>query len=321
MRYLIFGTGAIGGYFGGRLLQHKTHQQVDFIARGKQLSAIKSNGLALKSINGNTLLSTINVSEKINDNIQYDVIFIAVKSYQLKQAVAEIIRACGKKTVVIPLLNGIDIDNKLIAYGLTSKQIVNGFANIICNVNDYGIIEHIGGDPHITLGVKKGLHNQQAINRLTPIIENVAQDLKRAQVNVSIKDDISDAVWAKYLFVSPWAAISSLVEQPLSQIRSNPQCYLLLQQLLDEYVLIAKADGVTVAPRLLENIKKGLERLPPESTTSMQNDVEQGRATEFDTLVASAFHLSEKHKLSSPILTWCYSCLAVKVNAGYNNYK
>lgn len=319
MRYLIFGTGAIGGYFGGRLLQHSLKQdhQVDFIARGKQLAAIKAKGLYLSSINGDVKLTTINISEQINPTAEYDVVFIAVKSYQLQQAMIEIIRVCKRNTVVIPLLNGIDIEQKLVQYGLQPQQIINGFANIICKVSDYGVIEHSGGDPHITLGVKKGFHSEADLNQIKPIIKNVATDLKTSQINTSIKEDISDAIWAKYLFVAPWAAISSLVEQPLHQIRANSDCYSVLYQLIDEYALIAQSQGANVSEQLIGNIKKGLERLPPESKTSMQNDVDLHqdiKLCEFDTLIASAFYLAQKHHLNTPLLNWCFSCLSVKLN-------
>lgn len=319
MRYLIFGTGAIGGYFGGRLLQHSLQQNylVDFIARGKQLAAIKANGLYLSSINGDVKLTTINISEQINPTAEYDVVFIAVKSYQLEQAMLDIKRVCTSNTVVIPLLNGIDIEQKLVQYGLQPQQIINGFANIICKVSDYGVIEHSGSEPHITLGTKASFHSKEDLVYLNPIINDVANHLKISNVNVSIKEDITNAIWAKYLFVAPWAAISSLVEQPLHQIRANSDCYSVLYQLIDEYALIAQSQGAKVSEQLIGNIKKGLERLPPESKTSMQNDVDLHqdiKLCEFDTLIASAFYLAQKHHLNTPLLNWCFSCLSVKLN-------
>ncbi|GHF01610.1 ketopantoate reductase family protein [Thalassotalea profundi] len=315
MRYLMFGTGAIGGYFGGRLLQNQ--HQVDFIARGKQLAAIEANGLQLNSINGSTILNSVNVNEyimpEVNSGAPYDVIFIAVKSYQLEQAVSEISRICSSNTFVIPLLNGIDIEQRLLKYGLKSHQIITGFANIICKVADYGVIEHSGGEPHITLGVKAGFHTKEALLNIKPMIDKVASDLKSANINVTIKDDITNAVWAKYLFVAPWATISSLVEQPLGHIRENAECYVMLKQLIDEYALIAKAEKSNISDKIIDNIKKGLSNLPSNSKTSMQNDVEQNKTSEFDTLVASALYLSKKHQLNTPILNWCFNCLSVKL--------
>ena len=320
MRYLIFGTGAIGGYFGGRLLQHSLQQnhQVDFIARGQQLAAIKANGLYIKSIIGDVKLTPINIGEQINPTAAYDVIFIAVKSYQLEQAMLDIKRVCTRNTVVIPLLNGIDIDQKLVQYGLQPHQIIHGFANIICKVSDYGVIAHSGGEPHITLGTKAGFHNKEDLLYLNPIIKDVANHLEISNVNVSIKEDITNAIWAKYLFVAPWAAISSLVKQPLHQIRVNKNCFSVLQQLIDEYALIAQTQGATLSENLIGNIKKGLERLPPESKTSMQNDVELHKdikLCEFDPLLASAFYLAQKHHLNTPLLNCCFSCLSVKLTS------
>jgi 2-dehydropantoate 2-reductase len=50
MKIAIFGTGAVGGYFGGRLAQ--AGHDVTFIARGAHLQAIQSEGLKVNSIKG-----------------------------------------------------------------------------------------------------------------------------------------------------------------------------------------------------------------------------------------------------------------------------
>ncbi|HUT73193.1 MAG TPA: 2-dehydropantoate 2-reductase N-terminal domain-containing protein, partial [Desulfatiglandales bacterium] len=57
MRIAIFGTGAVGSYFGGRLAQ--AGEDVVFIARGENLQALRAHGLRVDSIKGDFVLQPI----------------------------------------------------------------------------------------------------------------------------------------------------------------------------------------------------------------------------------------------------------------------
>jgi 2-dehydropantoate 2-reductase len=50
MRILVVGAGAIGGYFGGRLLQ--AGRVVTFLVRPRRAAELASAGLVIKSPNG-----------------------------------------------------------------------------------------------------------------------------------------------------------------------------------------------------------------------------------------------------------------------------
>ena len=54
MRIAVFGTGAVGGYFGGRLAE--AGEDVTFIARGVTLRALKERGLRIESAKGNVVI-------------------------------------------------------------------------------------------------------------------------------------------------------------------------------------------------------------------------------------------------------------------------
>ncbi len=43
MRIVIYGAGAVGGYFGARLVQ--AGEEVVFVARGRQLAALRSRAI------------------------------------------------------------------------------------------------------------------------------------------------------------------------------------------------------------------------------------------------------------------------------------
>ena len=299
MRYLICGVGAVGGYFGGRLLEH--NHQVGFLARGERLSQLNQVGLIIRSQNGDCQLTEVAATDKPSKDARYDVIILAVKSYHMEDVVKSILPIIDENTTVIPLLNGVSNYQRLVSLGISKHQIILGFANIICRLTTNGIIEHIGAEPHITLGVPEQLSDKKRL-RLIPIVESVSHDFTLAKVKHSIKDEVMKAIWGKYLFVAPWAAISSVVEKNIGIIRQTPECNDLLQQLMCEYREIAKAQGIQVADKVIDNIRLAMSKLPEHSKTSMQQDVEQGKKSEFDVLVADALALANHHQLSVPAL-------------------
>ena len=87
MKFAIFGTGGVGGYFGGKLAQ--IGEDVTFIARGKNLEALKTSGLRVDSILGNFLLEKVQVTDSPQSLKNLNVILLATKTWQLDSAIAE----------------------------------------------------------------------------------------------------------------------------------------------------------------------------------------------------------------------------------------
>ena len=61
MRIAIFGSGGVGGYFGGRLAA--AGSDVTFIARGAHLNALRAGGLRLESPKGDLHLRTVSATD------------------------------------------------------------------------------------------------------------------------------------------------------------------------------------------------------------------------------------------------------------------
>jgi 2-dehydropantoate 2-reductase len=112
---IVFGTGGIGGYFGGKISNFKKHNlHITFIARGEHLAAIKKSGLLLSCSNGEyercrPELATDNIKEAPTP----DIILLAVKSYDLNAALNQISSVVKKDTIILPLMNGLDIYQRI----------------------------------------------------------------------------------------------------------------------------------------------------------------------------------------------------------------
>ena len=78
MRIAIFGTGGVGGYFGGRLAE--AGFDTVFVARGKHLEAIRKDGLKVKSINGDFIIKPVQAADNPSDIGIVDIILVTVKA-------------------------------------------------------------------------------------------------------------------------------------------------------------------------------------------------------------------------------------------------
>ena len=98
MRIAVFGSGAVGGYFGGRLAA--AGADVTFVARGAQLDALRTNGLRIESPKGNAHVRHLKATADPSEVGPSDIVFFTVKLYDSKNAIAQILPLIGPTTVV-----------------------------------------------------------------------------------------------------------------------------------------------------------------------------------------------------------------------------
>ena len=116
MRILIVGAGAIGGYFGGRMLQ--AGRDITFLVRPRRASELAAAGLVIKSPNGDVTLKNPPVIQADTIKDKFDAVLLSCKAYDLDDAVKSFAPAVGERTVIIPLLNGmrhLDVLDKKLA--------------------------------------------------------------------------------------------------------------------------------------------------------------------------------------------------------------
>src|SRR3972149_3497137 len=113
MRIAVFGTGAVGGYFGGRLAQ--AGEDVIFIARGEHLKAIQQSGLRVDSPKGDFHISPAQAMADPGMAGPVDFVLVGVKAWQIPEAAVAMKPMVGEQTVVVPLQNGVEAPGQLAA--------------------------------------------------------------------------------------------------------------------------------------------------------------------------------------------------------------
>ena len=133
MRILVVGAGAIGGYFGGRMLQ--AGRDITFLVRPKRASELASAGLVIKSPNGDVTLKnppTVQ-ADRIKDH--FDVVLLSCKAFDLEDAIKSFAPAVGPKTSIIPMLNGMQ-HLKILDDKFGAERVLGGLCAIAVTLNE-----------------------------------------------------------------------------------------------------------------------------------------------------------------------------------------
>ena len=204
MRFAVYGTGGVGGYFGGRLA--RAGEDVTFVARGAHLEAIRANGLLVSSVQGDFTVPDAKATDTPSDIGPVDAVLVAVKAWQVPEIAALIRPLIGPDTCVVPLQNGVDAAPQLIE-GLGPEHVVGGLCRVVALIGGPGHILHNGGDDYVGIA--------ELDNRPSERVESVRAALAAAGLKAETPSDIHTALWAKFLFICAWGGVGAVTRSPV----------------------------------------------------------------------------------------------------------
>jgi 2-dehydropantoate 2-reductase len=299
MKVCIYGTGAVGGYFGGRLAQ--AGHDVTFIARGRHLDAIRANGLSVQSINGHFTIHPATATDRPDQVGSVDVVLCCVKSWQVSEAAASMGSFIGPETVVIPLQNGVEA-HTVLSDALGAERVLPGLCKLITMIDGPGRIRHAGADPNLTFGEMDG--------RKSPRANAIAQAFGHCQgMSVSLSQNIFVQLWKKFMLIAPWGGIGALTRMPIGVIRSLPETRQMLIDAIREVHAVAQVNGISIEEKAMDNTMGFIDKLPPEATASMQRDIMDGRPSELHQQSGAVVRYGEKGDAPTPVNRFIYHTL------------
>lgn len=299
MRIAVFGSGGVGGYFGGRLAQ--AGEEVYFIARGDHLQAMQDKGLRVDSIEGDFVIQAAQSLADPHEVGPVEVVLVAVKAWQVPEAAEAIKPLLGPQTVVVPLQNGVEAPTQLAAV-LGPEAVVAGLCGLVSFVAEPGLIKHTGISPFIKFG--------ELDNRRSERIEQLYQTFKQAKgLTVEIPADIQVAMWQKFLLIVAWSGVGSITRAPLGILRTMPETRHMLKRVMQEVVTVAQAHQVNLPADILEQTMSFFDKAPPTNTTSMQRDILAGRPSELDSQMGAIVRLGRAGKVPTPLNNFIYHAL------------
>ena len=299
MKFAIFGTGGVGGYFGGRLAQ--AGEDVTFIARGNHLSVIQQTGLSVDSIRGDFEVNPVKATDLTQSVGAVDVVILAIKGWQLDDAILQMKPLIGQFTVIIPLLNGIEHMEALVnAFG--REHVLGGVCRISAFIAEAGRIKHVGIDPFIAFG-ELNREMSERVSKLYDVFKNISG------VTVEASGNIELAMWEKYLLISAFSGVGAVTRSPVGMFRSIPETRAMFRRALEEVVLVANSRGVGLTEKSVQAVMDRIDQTQPDTMASMQKDILAGRPSELESQTGALVRMARAATVSVPTHEFIYASL------------
>jgi 2-dehydropantoate 2-reductase len=289
VRFLFLGAGAIGGYFGGRLLEKGV--DVTFLVRPARRDELARTGLKIESPLGDFSGKPQTVkADDLRD--PFDVVVLTAKAYDLAGAIDAITPAVRDSTVVLPLLNGMrHLDDLDRAFG--KARVLGGTCHISATLAPGGTVRHLSPLNALTQGARDPA--QEAVSaRMHETFAN-AFDAKHA-------DDIIAAMWDKWYFLAVLAASTTLMRAPIPDFAADENGRTFAKAMLAESVAIATRNGYQPPDPSLAFAREHLTDPGSKLSSSMLRDVERGGDIEADHIIGDLIRRGRQHGVETPLL-------------------
>lgn len=275
MKTVIIGLGGVGGFFGGMLARKYSGQsghEVHFVARGKQLDAIKEKGLTLLYNEESYDIHPTSASENTSSVGIADLILITTKSYDLPSVLPLLKPICGEKTVMIALQNGMGNIEVLKNFNLPGI-LCDGLVYVGSEIKSPGIVKTIGATQKIIFGVEGS----------TPeILKSVETYLSAAGFQVVLTDNPLKYKWLKFQFICSLSAVTALHQKTIGQVLESESLTNDLLKLMDEIALVAKSKNTGFPNNATEKSMEIVRKMGFGQTTSFQRDYLAGKNHELE---------------------------------------
>jgi len=307
MRIVIFGTGGVGGYFGGRLA--RAGEDVTFIARGEHLRAIRANGLKIDSTDGDFVIYPARVTDDVNEAGETDLVILGVKAWQVPEAARAIKPLVGSTTTVLPLQNGVEAVPQLVGE-LGQDNVIGGLCRIVSFVVEPGHIRHAGFTPSIIIG--------ELDNQSTDRIRKIEEVFKHAGLEITVARDIQVALWTKFLFIASFSGVGAMANAPAGTIRSDPKWRTQILKAMEEIYALAHARGINLPPDSIDKVMASVDALPEDATSSMQRDIAAGKPSELESQNGAVVRMARETGIEVPTHTLIYETLVSRGSSRVN---
>jgi 2-dehydropantoate 2-reductase len=303
LRIGIIGIGGVGGYFGGKLAREygqKGPHEIIFIARGEHLREIKNKGLQLFTQEGDYVVKPTLATDNPTKAGFFDLVFLCTKSYALEKAAHDFKNNITGKTVVIPLLNGVNSAQRLRAI-LPNADIVSGSVYIISHIEKPGVIKQEGGACKLTFGTD----DSESARKYSYILDILSQ----AKINAMLTDKISKTLWLKFLLMCPVGSLTAATGKTYGQIWEDPVLKKKVRDMMLEVVAVARARQIYLPENAVDKTIEMTSSFGYNSKTSMQIDREKRKQTEIDALTAYLCRAGKESGVPTPLHDEMYNKL------------
>jgi 2-dehydropantoate 2-reductase len=295
MKTLVVGAGAIGGYFGSRLLA--AGGDVTFLVRARRAEQLRRTGMQVISPLGDLQLPTPPLASAGRLDGHYDLILLSCKAYDLQASIADFAPAMGPGSKVLPLLNGMShLDALDSRFG--RERVLGGLARISGTLDSEGRIVHMGRFQSFAFGARDPGSQDQM-----PALEAA---LRAPGFEALLSQDIVHEMWEKWVFIAAAAATTCLMRATVGDL-VNAGASDIATGMLEECGAIAAVNQFAPRPNAAKIGISVLTEPGSSFTASMLRDIEQGGRIEADHIVGDL--LKRRGSAAAPLLSTAYAHL------------
>jgi 2-dehydropantoate 2-reductase len=317
VKIAVVGAGAIGGYVGGWLAA--AGEDVTFIARGRNLDAIRRDGMRIVSEDGTEIIARTAAVQNTRDAGPQDFVILAVKAHQVSSVAADLAPLCDAETAIVTMQNGIpwwyfhrhggayegtqvtsaDRDGSISRH-IDGDRIIGSVVYPAAVLEAPGVVRVVEGK-RFTLGEPDG--------STSPRVQTIAAAFVRAGFKAPVIADIRSEIWLKLWGNLSFNPISALTHATLAGLLRFPLTRELSIEMMREAEAVANKLGITFRVGIDKRIA-GAEKVG-EHKTSMLQDVEAGRPLEIEALVGSVVELGRLTGTPTPYIDAVYALVSL----------
>jgi 2-dehydropantoate 2-reductase len=303
MRILVVGAGAIGGYFGGRMLQ--AGRDVTFLVRPRRATELASAGLVIKSPNGDVTLTAPPIVQADKLDTAFDLVLLSCKAFDLEDAIASFAPAVGPKTVILPLLNGMrHLD--ILDQRFGSNAVLGGLCAIAVTLNEHREVVQLAPMQSLGFGERDG--------KISDRVRAIADAMSGGKFGAAASAQIIQDMWEKWVFLASLAASTCTMRAPVGHILAAPGGNDFILGILDECSAVAAAEGHSPTGPFFERARGMLTAEGSQLTASMFRDIKAGARVEADHIIGDLIARGEPAKVPVPKLRIAYTHLKTYEN-------
>jgi len=300
-RYAIIGTGALGGFYGGRLA--KAGCEVHFLLHS-DYEHVRKHGLRIDSVGGDFILPNVHAYARAEDMPPCDVVAVALKTTSndlLAELLPPVIADDG---VVLVLQNGLGIEEQ-VARIVGPERVMGGLCFLCSSKVGPGHIRHLDYG-YISLAE----YDSQARPRgITERMREIGGDLQAADVRIQYCEDLVLARWKKLIWNVPFNGLSVLLDTTTDRIMADEHSRALAEALMREVSAAATASaGREIEETFIRSQLDDTARMAPYSP-SMLLDYRAGRPMEIEAIFGAPMRAAADAKCAVPRIETLYRLL------------